>query len=707
MHGRCIAASILIAFITVISASGTVVADDQLTIASSPFTDVVGDQDHARAFALLHTLGIFEGYGDGRVGPDNPLTRVQFAKLAVCIVNEQDRVKAAGSVHPDFRDGDQIAPTWWGWINVAADLGLVRGYEDGSFRPRSNITFAEAVTVLLRAAGYGPNVNGLRYPDGYLRRAQELGITAGVELDAGLPITRAEMAIMTVNAMSLNPPGTLGEPATDYVTEYRESLLDRRPERTEGVVTRIAGSTIEIDGELYDLASTVYLFGVDRIDALRGGWVVTYRGASSRIEYVEAVGRQVRVSGELVALDAASFRLGVDDRWIKWVPEGAARPATEWRLNGREVGVERVLHFSAGGVTPEVTVTVRGEWAERVDVMLWDGPEFIVEGAAEPDAQGWMVPVQYLGDDGTIVTRTLTLRSEELPLSADSQDGVTRVEELQQGDVLRIASTGARGIGEGASVGAERVYRVEILRSVVAGTVEDVRVFHDDGDLLFVFDLADGSQVHLRRDRFFGAPNNMTLNDLYHADHITFTLGFDGFVRRVTQARVSGTRTKYVRILTLTLRDDGTVVRDAYLVVDDGGKAVTYELVHPSLWALFIDDDLEVRRGNLVQISINEQGKCKGVVTWVDESAVPAEYMVFHVDTHEKMVTLRRLSTGDIGLMKDMEMDASVLVAVEAAVYSPEGHYLGIESLEVGQRVRLYRDDRGDIGHIEPIPAMP
>lgn len=703
MRCRSIAVSLLIALIFAICLPGAVGADDRPEVTSSPFIDVPGEKDHARAFALLNTLGIFEGYGDGRVGPDNPLTRTQFAKVAVCIVNQQDMVRAAASAHPDFDDGDQIAPTWWGWVNAAAELELVRGYADGTFRPRSNITFAEAVTVLLRAAGYGPVVDGLGYPEGYLRRAHELGITRGVDLDAGLPITRAEMAVMTVNAMSLNPPGTLGEPATDYVTEYRETLLDSRPERTEGVVTRIVGSVIEIDGELYDLAPTLYLFGAADLEAVRGRWVVAYVGGSTQIEYIEVVEGQTRFSGQLRNLDASTFRLRVDDRWIKWVPDGAVRPATEWQLNGRDVNVERVLRL-VGGVNPGVTVTARGEWAERVEILLWDGPELIVKGEPESAGGGWTVPVQYIAEGGGIESRNLAFRSEQLPLPAGSQGDVRRVDQLQEGDVLRIASIGGWGLGEGDTVASDRLHRIEVLRSVVSGGVEEVRVFQEEGDLLFIFDLDDGTQVYLRRDRFLGAPGDMTLNDLYHADHITFALGFDGYARRVTEARVSGTRTKYVRILTLTLRDDGQVIRDAYLVVDDGGEAVTYELVHPSLWALFIDDELEVRRGSVVQIRINEQGKCEGVITWVNDKPIPAEYMVVHVDPDEKIVTLRRLSSEyDISQARDLEIDDSILVAVEPAVYSAQGHYHGIEVLEVGQRVHLYRDDRGDIANIEPV----
>src|SRR5690606_2410911 len=54
-----------------------------VTAEAAPFSDVDEDSEYADAFQLLKDLEIFEGYGDGTVGPNDPLTREQFAVVVV------------------------------------------------------------------------------------------------------------------------------------------------------------------------------------------------------------------------------------------------------------------------------------------------------------------------------------------------------------------------------------------------------------------------------------------------------------------------------------------------------------------------------------------------------------------------------------------------------------------------------------------------
>ncbi|MFO8061035.1 MAG: S-layer homology domain-containing protein, partial [Bacillota bacterium] len=294
---------------------GVSLADELPRVTTSPFSDVPDDHPNARDFALLQVLGIFEGYGDGRVEPDEPLERAQFAKVAVCLLNRGDQVEATNDRTPDFLDVDQIAPVWWGWINVAHSTGLIRGYEDGTFRHSAKITLAEAATVLLRVAGYDPFLEGLSYPDDYVALAEELGLTRGVELEPYVPVTRAEMAAMAVNALQLNPPDASGLPAADRISGYRENLLESRDERLEGFVSDVTPDELTIDGRPHPIASTVYLFGADSLEPLPGQWVVAYERPSGEVGFVEAAAGSTRLAGVLEDVDTESFRLRVGDRW--------------------------------------------------------------------------------------------------------------------------------------------------------------------------------------------------------------------------------------------------------------------------------------------------------------------------------------------------------------------------------------------------------
>jgi len=53
-----------------------------------------------------------------------------------------------------FKDGDSIASELVGYVNEAVDLGIVNGFEDGSFRPAIAVTRSQAAALLNRASAY-------------------------------------------------------------------------------------------------------------------------------------------------------------------------------------------------------------------------------------------------------------------------------------------------------------------------------------------------------------------------------------------------------------------------------------------------------------------------------------------------------------------------------------------------------------------------
>ena len=67
------------------------------------------------------------------------------------------RIQSEGSLRivrsaSSFSD---VADTHWGvpYIEACADAGIVNGYTDGTFLPSSNVTRAEAATMIARALG--------------------------------------------------------------------------------------------------------------------------------------------------------------------------------------------------------------------------------------------------------------------------------------------------------------------------------------------------------------------------------------------------------------------------------------------------------------------------------------------------------------------------------------------------------------------------
>ncbi len=122
---------------------------------SSGFTDVASGAWYNNAVSTLTRAGILDGYEDGSFRPNASITRAEFTKIAVSFF------KHAGwaSSNP-FNDVPDSA--WYAeFVKTAAELGLIDGYEDGTFRPNAPITRAEACTIVNRTLGRAPDKDNL------------------------------------------------------------------------------------------------------------------------------------------------------------------------------------------------------------------------------------------------------------------------------------------------------------------------------------------------------------------------------------------------------------------------------------------------------------------------------------------------------------------------------------------------------------------
>lgn len=101
-------------------------------------------------------LDLVRGYGDGRFGPDDPITRAQAAAVIVRALGWETEagaltVDGAAETLAGYRDGGSV-PDWAvGYVALAAGRGLMRGYEDLTLRPSAVVSRAEAAVLLLRA----------------------------------------------------------------------------------------------------------------------------------------------------------------------------------------------------------------------------------------------------------------------------------------------------------------------------------------------------------------------------------------------------------------------------------------------------------------------------------------------------------------------------------------------------------------------------
>ena len=112
------------------------------------FSDVNNGNWFCTAVSTMAKLGIVNGYPNGTFGPNEPITRAEFA--AICA--RFDEHTASGTAkYTDIRSHWAIKE-----ISRAAELGWVNGYPDGTFRPNQQITRAEAMAIVNRVLKRDP-----------------------------------------------------------------------------------------------------------------------------------------------------------------------------------------------------------------------------------------------------------------------------------------------------------------------------------------------------------------------------------------------------------------------------------------------------------------------------------------------------------------------------------------------------------------------
>lgn len=96
------------------------------------------------AINALTKAGLMQGYGDKTFRPDKYVTREEVAKILYYLeVDLKDKEKVNFS---DMRN-----ERWsYEYIKKMAEKGILKGYEDGTFRPENSITRAEIAVILER-----------------------------------------------------------------------------------------------------------------------------------------------------------------------------------------------------------------------------------------------------------------------------------------------------------------------------------------------------------------------------------------------------------------------------------------------------------------------------------------------------------------------------------------------------------------------------
>lgn len=97
----------------------------------------------------LACTGILSGYRDGTFRPQNATTRGQLVKMVVLL----EGTALHSPPVPTFSDVPG-SHTFYRYVETAASLGLIAGYEDSTFKPDAPVSRSQVAKIVVKARGW-------------------------------------------------------------------------------------------------------------------------------------------------------------------------------------------------------------------------------------------------------------------------------------------------------------------------------------------------------------------------------------------------------------------------------------------------------------------------------------------------------------------------------------------------------------------------
>ncbi|MCG0239401.1 MAG: S-layer homology domain-containing protein [Firmicutes bacterium] len=454
-----------------------------------------GDQfDLVEALETLVEYGLVRGDQSGSLRLADPITRAEMATILVRAMGYEQQALFLAGAEP-FRD---VKGHWAsGYLAVAKNLGLVAGYPDGRFLPDQNVTYAEAMAMLLRLVKQSPTSGG--WPDGVLNQAVAVGIAppdVPIFAKANAPANRLDvfssfyLAISRVKdpatgktvlqnidpeppalAVSDVPASTQAEKVTISGTATgasrvtvagRAVKLGTQGQFTAEVPLELGSNTIEV--QAFDRAGNVAVrqvtvervLPVARIEISGPTEVQAGTKAEYKVKGYDAAGKEVPVPGVQVTLTGSAATLD---------------PATLTLTAGQNPG-QVTLKATYHNLTATLAVEVVG-LAPEARALRISAPDTLVQG------RKYTVQVEVLDANGNLVEkdfgRSVTLAADEksvaiTPTTAATKGGVAQfeVEAKEPGTVTLTASAaGLASAVQTVTVRTSVAVRLEVLKSTV------------------------------------------------------------------------------------------------------------------------------------------------------------------------------------------------------------------------------------------------
>ena len=160
---------------------------------------------YGEAIEVISTIGVVDGYADGKFNPTNNLTRQAAAKIICNLVlgpTTAASLTADTAPFPDVPVNGDFA----GYITYCAQRGIINGYPDGTFKPGNPLTGYAFMKMLLGALGYNAEIEGYigdNWSVAVAKQAIGIGLAKGLEGDFNgtKTVNREEACLYALNML--------------------------------------------------------------------------------------------------------------------------------------------------------------------------------------------------------------------------------------------------------------------------------------------------------------------------------------------------------------------------------------------------------------------------------------------------------------------------------------------------------------------------
>ena len=194
--------------------------------------------------SLVYDLGILSADYEGNYHLEEDVTRIDFLVALYQMMNYSDRGEAPMMSESGYSDVGMYHFAS-GYLGYMSNLGITKGYPDGSFRPDQAVTCEEAYLMAIKAAGYfrGNLDVGAKKT---LETAREIGLTKGISTALSDPLDKRSAAYLFYNLMfcdSLSDltfeNGKLKQSASEEFLDFYMNL-----DYEEGIINGVSGFSL-------------------------------------------------------------------------------------------------------------------------------------------------------------------------------------------------------------------------------------------------------------------------------------------------------------------------------------------------------------------------------------------------------------------------------------------------------------------------------